>query len=101
MGEELGFIGAMLLLALFFTLIYRCIYIAVNAKDDFGYLLTVGVISMIAFHVLVNVGMTTGVMPVTGIPLPMFSYGGSNMITNLAAIGLVLNVNMRRQKIMF
>jgi rod shape determining protein RodA len=100
-GEELGFIGAMLLLALFFTLIYRCIYIAVNAKDDFGYLLTVGVISMIAFHVLVNVGMTTGVMPVTGIPLPMFSYGGSNMITNLAAIGLVLNVNMRRQKIMF
>ena len=53
---------------------------------------------MITFHVLVNVGMTTGVMPVTGIPLPMFSYGGSNMITNLAAIGLVLNINMRRQK---
>ncbi|HPZ43347.1 MAG TPA: rod shape-determining protein RodA [Bacillota bacterium] len=100
-GEEFGFVGAVFLLALFFILIYRCIYIAVNAKDDFGYLLTVGVISMITFHVLVNVGMTTGVMPVTGIPLPMFSYGGSNMITNLAAIGLVLNINMRRQKILF
>ncbi|MDI9447991.1 MAG: rod shape-determining protein RodA [Bacillota bacterium] len=100
-GEEFGFVGAVFLLALFFILIYRCIYIAVNAKDDFGYLLTVGVVSMITFHVLVNVGMTTGVMPVTGIPLPMFSYGGSNMITNMAAIGLVLNINMRRQKILF
>jgi rod shape determining protein RodA len=100
-GEEFGFVGAIFLLALFFTLIYRCTYIAVNAKDDFGYLLTVGVISMITFHVLVNIGMTTGVMPVTGIPLPMFSYGGSNMITNLAAIGMVLNINMRRQKILF
>ncbi len=100
-GEELGFLGAMLLLLLFFVLIYRCIYIAVNAKDNFGFLLSAGVISMIAFHVLVNIGMTTGVMPVTGIPLPMFSYGGSNMITNLAAIGMILNINMRRQNILF
>lgn len=100
-GEELGFAGAITLLFLFFLLIYRSIYIAINAKDTFGFLLSAGVVSMLAFHVLVNVGMTTGIMPVTGIPLPMFSYGGSNMVTNLAAIGLLLNINMRRQKIVF
>ena len=100
-GEELGFLGAALLLFLFFVLIYRCIYIAVNAKDYFGFLLSAGVISMITFHVLINVGMTTGIMPVTGIPLPMFSYGGSSMIANLAALGLLLNINVRRQKILF
>jgi rod shape determining protein RodA len=100
-GEELGFVGAVALLILFFILIYRCIYIAVNAKDNFGFLLSAGVISMITFHVLVNVGMTTGIMPVTGIPLPMFSYGGSNMITNLAALGLLLNINMKQQNILF
>lgn len=100
-GEELGFVGAVTLLFLFFILIYRCIYIAVNVRDNFGYLLTTGIISMIAFHVLVNVGMTTGIMPITGIPLPMFSYGGSNMITNLAALGLLLNINMKKQNILF
>ncbi|NPV73833.1 MAG: rod shape-determining protein RodA [Pelotomaculum sp.] len=100
-GEELGFVGAVALLFLFFVLIYRCIYIAVNAKDCFGFLLSAGVISMITFHVMVNVGMTTGIMPVTGIPLPMFSYGGSSMITNLAAMGLLLNINAKRQNIMF
>lgn len=100
-GEETGFIGALALLFLYFTLIYRCIYIAVNAKDNFGFLLSAGVVSMITFHVMVNVGMTSGIMPVTGIPLPMFSYGGSSMITNLAALGLLLNINMRRQKILF
>lgn len=100
-AEELGFIGAVALLILFFVLIYRCIYIAVNAKDNFGFLLSVGVISMITFHILINVGMTTGIMPVTGIPLPMFSYGGSNMITNLAALGLLLNINMKQQNILF
>lgn len=100
-GEELGFIGALVLLGLFFLLIYRFIHIAINAKDNFGYLICAGTASMVAFHVIVNIGMTSGIMPVTGIPLPMFSYGGSSMITNLAAIGLVLNVNMRRKKIIF
>ncbi len=100
-GEELGFVGAVVLLLLFFIIIYRCIFIGVNAKDNFGYLISVGVASMITFHVLVNVGMTIGIMPVTGLPLPMFSYGGSSMITNLIALGLLLNINMRRQKILF
>jgi len=100
-GEELGFIGAFVLLTLYFIVIYRCILITINAKDDFGTLIAAGIVSMITFHVLVNVGMTCGIMPVTGIPLPMFSSGGSSMITNLAALGLLLNINMRRQKIMF
>lgn len=100
-GEELGFIGAVTLLALFFVLIYRSIHIAAQARDTLGVLLATGVVSMLSFHVMVNVGMTTGIMPVTGIPLPMFSYGGSSMISNLAAIGLLLNINMRRQKILF
>lgn len=100
-GEELGFIGSVFLLFLFFVLIYRCIHIAINAKDNFGYLLSAGVISMLTFHIMVNIGMTIGIMPVTGIPLPMFSYGGSNMVTNLIALGLLLNINMRRQDIIF
>ncbi|HOV78860.1 MAG TPA: rod shape-determining protein RodA [Bacillota bacterium] len=100
-GEEWGFIGAALLLFLYFVLIYRCIFIAINAKDHFGYLVSAGVVAMITFHILVNVGMTMGIMPVTGIPLPMFSYGGSSMIANLAALGLLLNINVRRQKILF
>lgn len=100
-GEELGFIGAIALLGLFFVVIYRGIFIAARAKDTLGMLLATGVVSMISFHVIVNVGMTSGIMPVTGIPLPMFSYGGSSMMTNLAALGLLLNINMSRQKILF
>lgn len=100
-GEELGFIGAVVLLFLYFILIYRCIYIAINSKDNLGFLLSAGVVSMVTFHVMINVGMTAGIMPVAGIPLPMFSYGGSSMITNLAALGMLLNINMRRQKILF
>ncbi|MBS3977099.1 MAG: rod shape-determining protein RodA [Syntrophomonadaceae bacterium] len=100
-GEELGFVGAASLLVLYFILIYRCIRIAFDAKDLFGVLLVTGVTSMITFHILENVGMTIGLMPITGLPLPLFSSGGSSMIANLLALGLVLNVNLRRQKIVF
>lgn len=100
-GEELGFIGASILLALFLFMIYRMIRIATQAKDMFGTLLVTGVAAMIVFHILVNVGMTESIMPITGIPLPFFSYGGSAMMTNLIAIGIVLNVHMRRQKLLF
>lgn len=100
-GEEIGFVGAVFLLALYFILIYRCIIITINAKDDFGILIAAGVASMLTCHVLINVGMNSGIMPVTGIPLPLFSYGGSSMITNLASLGLLLGINMRRQRIMF
>ncbi|MDD3653838.1 MAG: rod shape-determining protein RodA [Desulfotomaculaceae bacterium] len=100
-GEELGFIGGSFLLILFFIVIYRCILIAINARDRFGSLLAAGIMSMLTVHVLINVGMNIGIMPITGIPLPMFSYGGSSMITNLTALGLLLNINMRRKKILF
>ncbi|MGI9950872.1 rod shape-determining protein RodA [Moorellaceae bacterium AZ2] len=100
-GEELGFFRTVGVLGLYFLLLYRMIRIASQAKDFFGALLVSGVCSMFTFHLLVNVGMTIGIMPVTGIPLPLFSYGGSSMLTNLLALGIVINVNLRRQKILF
>uniref|UniRef100_A0A7C1IZF8 Peptidoglycan glycosyltransferase RodA n=2 Tax=Bacteria TaxID=2 RepID=A0A7C1IZF8_9THEO len=100
-GEELGFAGAAVLLLLYFILVFRGIRIAAVAKDTFGRLLATGIVTMILFHILVNVGMTMGIMPVTGIPLPFFSYGGSALLTNLAAVGLLENIYARRQQIIF
>ena len=100
-GEELGLVGALVLMMLFMWLLLRCIHIAKVSKDDYGMLICVGIISMFLFHILENIGMTIGLMPVTGIPLPFISYGGSNLLTNMAAVGLVLNVGMRRQVIRF
>ncbi|AQS59956.1 rod shape-determining protein RodA [Desulforamulus ferrireducens] len=100
-GEEMGFIGVTALLILFFILIYRGIRIAAEAKDLNGTLLATGVVTMLTFHILTNVGMVSGIMPVTGIPLPLFSYGGSSMMSNMIAMGILLNVYMRRQKILF
>ncbi|MDI6631178.1 MAG: rod shape-determining protein RodA, partial [Thermoanaerobacteraceae bacterium] len=91
-GEELGFVGAVVLLVLYYLLLFRAIKIATVAKDSFGRLLATGIVAMFVFHILVNIGMTMGIMPVTGIPLPLFSYGGSAMLTNLAAIGLLENI---------
>ena len=100
-GEELGFIGSALILLLYFIILYRSLMIAEAARDNFGTLLATGITSMMAFHILVNVGMTAGIMPVTGIPLPLMSYGVSSLTTNLFSIGLLLNIYMRRQKILF
>lgn len=100
-GEELGFVGAAGILALYFYFLYRSLRIAYEAKDNYGTLVACGIVSMIAFHLLVNVGMTIGIMPITGIPLPLFSYGGSAMISNLMAVGLIINIGMRRHKILF
>ena len=100
-GEEFGYLGALLVLGLLFFVIYRGLCIATEAKDRFGMLIATGICSMLTFQVLVNVGMTVGIMPVTGLPLPFLSYGGSSMLANMVAIGLLLNVYARRQKIMF
>ena len=97
-GEELGFVGATLLLGLFAVLLWRGFRIALISRDAFGTLLATGIVTMLAFQVVVNVGMTMGIMPVTGIPLPLVSYGGTSMLTNWAAVGLLLNVHMRRFK---
>ena len=102
LAEEFGFVGALLLLCLFFYLIYRGIIIAREAKDIYGTLLAMGVITMFAFHILQNIGMTMGIMPITGIPLPFVSYGGSSLVANMAALGLLMNVYVyHEERIMF
>lgn len=100
-GEELGLIGSVIIIFIFLMLLMRCIYIAKISKDSYGKYICVGVMGMFLFHVLENIGMTIGIMPVTGIPLPFVSYGGSSLLTNMISIGLVLNVGMRRQIIRF
>ena len=94
--EAVGFIGALILIIVFAVLIFRWVYIAYIARDNLGTCLVIGVAAMIMAHVFENIGMTMGIMPVTGIPLPFISYGGSNMLTNMMGVGIVLNVYMRR-----
>lgn len=100
-AEELGFIGALILLFLFIAMLIKLVYISMNAKDDFGMFLVVGVVCMFAVHIFINVGMAIGLMPVTGKPLPFISHGGTFMLTNFMALGLALNVYMRRDVINF
>lgn len=100
-AEATGLIGSVLLILLYALLILRIIRLAYQAKDSFGMLVCIGVAVMMMFHILVNIGMTIGIMPVTGIPLPFMSYGGSSLLMNMMAIGVVLNIGMRRQKLMF
>ncbi len=95
-GEQLGLAGSALLLALFAVVVWRTWRSAALAKDTAGTLICVGVLAVITFQVFENVGMTMGIMPITGIPLPLMSYGGSATLATFAAIGLVLNVHMRR-----
>lgn len=100
-GEEFGFIGAATVLILFFMLIYRMIIIAINCRDIFGTVLVTGVIGLLTFQIFQNIGMTIGLMPITGITLPFISYGGSSLLTNMIAIGLVLNVHVNTRQYMF
>jgi len=101
LGEEWGLIGALLLILLYGILIYRLIKIARNSKDVFGTVICVGFISNLLFSIMQNIGMTMGLMPITGITLPFMSYGGSSLLTGFMALGLVLNVGMRKKKINF
>ena len=100
-GEEFGFIGCVIVLLLLLFIIFRCILIAVSIRDSFSQLIVVGVAGMIAFQTFINVGVATGIMPNTGMSLPFVSYGGSSMWTNMTAIGLVLNIGMKRSKSLF
>jgi rod shape determining protein RodA len=97
-GEELGFIGSAIVLLLFLAICFRLLVIAQNAKDDFGSLIAIGVFTMILFQTVINIGMTIGLSPVTGIPLPFLSYGRSALLMNCLAIGIVESVaNYRRR----
>ena len=95
-GEELGFAGAAMLLDLLGLLVWRALRIAALAGDPLGALIAAGVVSMVVVQTFINVGMTIGIMPITGIPLPFVSYGGSSLIANFLAVGLLENVHMRR-----
>jgi len=100
-GEELGFLGSLLLISGLFFIIYRCLQASGASKDSFGRYVAVGTATWIAFQTIVNTGMTAGIMPVTGLPLPFVSAGGSSYMALSIAIGLVLNVGMRHRKILF
>jgi len=96
-GEEFGFLGTTTLLSLFTLLIIRGFRIAAAARDPFASLTVVGILSMLAFEEFVNIGVTLGLVPVTGLPLPVYSYGGTSLLSTLAALGIVLGVGLRRR----
>ncbi|WP_377889566.1 FtsW/RodA/SpoVE family cell cycle protein [Alkalihalobacillus sp. R86527] len=100
-GEEFGFIGASITISIFFLLIYRMIHTALESNESFGSYLCAGVIGMLTFQVFQNIGMTVRLLPITGIPLPFVSYGGSALLTYMIAVGLVLNVRSRTKTYMF
>ncbi len=95
-GEAWGFVGCSLVLLGYLLIILRMLYLARYTRDKYGMLIIIGVMAMLLFHVFENIGMTLGLMPITGIPLPFLSYGGSNMVTNMGGIALVLNVTKNR-----
>ncbi len=92
-GEELGLIGCLTIIILFVILVWRGIIVAMKAKDVYGSLLAVGITSVIAVQSLINIAVVTGSMPVTGVPLPFISYGGTSLVVNLAAMGILLNIS--------
>jgi rod shape determining protein RodA len=96
LGEEWGFVGCVVVLGLYLGLLLWGLVIASNSKDSFGAMLAVGVVGMIFWPVAINVAMVLGLGPIIGVPLPLFSYGGSQMVANMLALGLLLNVSMRR-----
>lgn len=100
-GEEWGFIGAVLVITLFVFFLLRCLYISRYAKDKFGAYVVIGLMAMFLFHFVENIGMNLRMLPVTGIPLPFISYGGTYMIVCYIAVGIIVSISMRRQRPMF
>lgn len=99
LGEQLGFVGGAIVIGAFTLLVWRTLIIAAAARDRFGQLLSVGVGAMIAFHVFVNIGMTVGLLPVTGLPLPFMSYGGSFYLSMMLSLGMVHSVWLHRSRV--
>lgn len=100
-GEELGFIFAGAIIVLYIVMITKAIYVAKTAKNDLGSYIAIGIAGIFSFHMIENIGMTMGLLPITGVPLPFVSYGGSSMITNFMCIAMLLNISGRRQKTIF
>jgi rod shape determining protein RodA len=100
-GEEFGFLGSIGILFLYLLILLRTIRIALHAKDLLGRVIVLGITAMLTFQIFINVGMTVGIMPVTGITLPLLSYGGSSMLINMIALGLVFGISLRSNKNFF
>ena len=100
-SEEMGFIVAGAIIIMYVFLVTKCLYIAKTAKDEEGTLIATGIAGIFLFHMLENIGMVMGLLPITGVPLPFISYGGSSLITNFICIGLLLNISSKRQKTIF
>jgi rod shape determining protein RodA len=101
LGEEFGFLGSMIVISLFVIVIYRAIVLAMEARDFFGSMLAAGIAVMLGVQIIINVGMTLGLLPVVGVPLPFFSFGGTALVTNMCAIGILQSIAMRRHKLLF
>jgi rod shape determining protein RodA len=99
--EQTGLVGGIVVLVLFLVLMFRIMRTAALAEDLFATYLAAGIFTMLAFQTSINLGMTVGLLPITGIPLPFVSYGGSSLLTNCAAVALVVNISLRRKKLMF
>jgi len=95
-AEEHGFLGAVVLIGLYAFLVLAALDVAANARDKFGSFLSIGVAALFFWHAFINMGMVTGILPVVGVPLPLFSYGGSSVVADMLGIGILLNVSMRR-----
>lgn len=100
-GEEFGFVVSGAIIVIYVILITKAVYVAKTAKDDLGSYICMGVAGIFFFHMIENIGMTMGLLPITGIPLPFVSYGGSSLLTNFICIALLLNISARRKKAMF
>lgn len=100
-GEEYGFLGASAVIILYFMLVYNMTKIGLETKNDYNTYICVGVICMLTFHVFENIGMTIGLLPITGIPLPFLSYGGSSLLGNMMALGLIFSIRYHHKKYMF
>ncbi|UCE18861.1 MAG: rod shape-determining protein RodA [Gemmatimonadota bacterium] len=95
-AEEFGFLGSVLILSIFGLMVYRGLRIAAQVRNSYASLVAIGVVTVFVFHIVVNIGMTLGIMPVVGLPLPFLSYGGSSLLANMCMVGLLLNIGVRR-----
>ena len=96
-GEELGLIGCLFIILLFIFFVWRGIKVAMKAKDSYGTLLAIGITSIIAVQAIINIAVVTGSMPVTGVPMPFISYGGTSLVINMMAMGILLNISRQVQ----
>jgi len=101
-GEELGFVGSVFITVMYGLLLLRASQVITTADEDqLGKLIATGIVTMLTFHVFVNIGMNVGIMPVAGVPLPLISYGGTNLIMVLTCIGLLLSISRHRHQLLF